>query len=65
MVQGDSLLGISRKDTVRIAVADIGSVAVRRFDWLKTTGLVALSTGATFGIACAPACDYGPTGFRY
>jgi hypothetical protein len=62
-VEGDSLVGVHQRDTTRVAVADVKVAAVRRFDWLETFGVVAISTGALFGLACAMACGFGPIGF--
>ena len=62
VIAGDSLIGVSRKDTIRVATSDVSAVAMRRFDPLKTTGLVVVSTGALFGIACAMACGFGSFG---
>jgi hypothetical protein len=46
-----------------LAVDDVHAIEVRRFDWLKTVGLVVLTAGATMGLACAMACSVGPAGF--
>ena len=56
-VRGDSVLGLAHQDTTGLALDEIHTVAVRRFDWLKTTGLVVLTLGAAVGVACAVACD--------
>jgi hypothetical protein len=40
-------------------------VAVRRFAPLDTAGLVVVTAGVVFGLACALACDFGPIGFGY
>lgn len=62
-VDGDSLVSAGRKDTTRVALADVNAVAVRRFAPLKTVGLTVLVAGVTLGLACAAACDFGQIGF--
>jgi hypothetical protein len=62
-VRGDSVLGVARRDTTGLPVTEIRTVAIRRFDWLKTTGLIVLTSGATLGLACAMACGFGTVGF--
>jgi hypothetical protein len=65
LIAGDSLIGMSRKDTIRVATSDVSAVAMRRFDPLKTTGLIVFSFGAAVGVACAMACGFGSIGFGY
>ena len=55
---GDSLVSAGRKDAVRVALADLHAVAVRKFSPAKTFGLTALIVGGFFGIACLLACGY-------
>jgi hypothetical protein len=62
-VEGDSLAGVRRQDTTRVALADIYKVAVRRFAPLETVGLTIVTGGLVLGVACALACDFG--GFGY
>ena len=57
-VEGNSLVGAGRKDTVRVALADVNRVAVRKFSPLKTFGLTAVIVGGFFGFACLMACGY-------
>ena len=65
VVQGDTVLGLVRGDTARVAVADVTGVAVRGFSPARTLLLVAGSTAALFGVACAVACGFGSIGFGY
>ena len=62
-VDGDSLVSAGRKDTTRVALVDVNTVAVRRFAPLKTVGFTVLVVGATFVLACAAVCDFGQIGF--
>ena len=64
-VEGDSVAGLRKGDTTRVAVADVSAVAVRRFGLLETAGLAVVTVGVVFGLACALACDFGPIGFGY
>ena len=64
-VEGDALVGVQRHDTIRVALADIDKLAVRRFDLLKTAGLTIVTAGVVLGTACALACDFGTIGFGY
>ena len=65
-VEGDSLVSVAgRKDTVRVALADVSAVAVRKFSPLKTFGLTALIVGGFFGLACVMACGFGQVGLGY
>jgi hypothetical protein len=64
-VEGDSLVSAGRKDTVRVALADVSAVAVRKFSPLKTAGLTALIVGGFFGLACAMTCGFGQVGLGY
>jgi hypothetical protein len=57
-VKGDSLVSAGRKDTVRVALADVHRVAVRKLSPLRTFGLTALIVGGFFGFACLMACGY-------
>ncbi|HYC30693.1 MAG TPA: hypothetical protein VEB59_00305 [Gemmatimonadales bacterium] len=63
-VDGDSLAGLHDRDTTRVAVADVSTVAVRRFGPLETLGLTAFTVGA-LALTCAIACDFGTIGFGY
>jgi hypothetical protein len=47
-----------RKDTVRVALADVHAVAVRKFSPVRTLGLTALIVGGFFGFVCLMACGY-------
>ena len=64
-VESDSLVSAGRKDTVRVALADVNRVAVRKFSPLKTFGLTALIVGGFFGFACLMACGFGQVGLGY
>ena len=44
-VRGDSLLGLTRRDTAGVALNDVHAIEIKRFDWLKTTGLAVLTLG--------------------
>jgi len=57
-VVGDSLVSAGRKDTVRVALADVHAVAVRKFSPLRTLGLTAVIVGGFFGFVCLMACGY-------
>src|SRR4029453_5747051 len=57
-VDGDSLVSAGRKDTVRVALADVHAVAVRKFSPVRTLGLTALIVGGFFGFVCLMACGY-------
>jgi len=52
------LVGSVRGQRVTIAVADVTSIAGRRANWLKTTGLILAFPAALLGVACAMACGY-------
>jgi hypothetical protein len=65
VVEGDTILGLARGDTARVAAADVTAVAVRRFSPARTLLLVAGSTAALVGVACAMACGFGSIGFGY
>jgi hypothetical protein len=60
LVRSDSVIAQVPRDSTAVPLSDVSAIAVRRFDWLKTTGLVVLVTGATLGVACAAACQVGP-----
>jgi hypothetical protein len=60
-VRGDTVAGTVRRDTVRIAESDISRVAVRRFSWLRTGGLVVGTSGAALGVLCLMACGFSLT----
>ena len=62
-VRGDSVLGRAGRDTTGVAITEIRSVAVERFDWLKSAGAAVLTFGITMGVACALACEFGEIGF--
>ena len=65
MVRGDRLIGLVHRDTARVAAADVTAVSIRRFNPGRTLLLVAGSTAALFGVACAVACGFGSIGFGY
>ena len=60
LIRGDTIWGQTTADSAGVPLTEISAIAVRRPDWLKTTGLVVLTTGAAFGVACAVGCDFGP-----
>lgn len=61
-VRNDSVLGVMRRDTTGLPAVEIRTIAVRRFDWLKTTGLVVGLAGASLGAACLAVCGWGTIG---
>lgn len=61
-LRGDSVLGVARRDTTGLPAAEIRTIAVRRFDWLKTTGLLVGIAGGLVGGACLVACGWGSVG---
>jgi hypothetical protein len=61
VLRGDSIWGQTPKDSAGLPLDEITAIAVRRTDWLKTTGLIVVSTGAVLGVVCAVACDFSPT----
>ena len=64
-VRGDSLLGLTKGDTAGVALTEVQSLEVRRFDWLKTAGLTILTFGVSLGVACAMACGWGTMTFSF
>jgi hypothetical protein len=61
VLRGDSIWGQTGKDSAGVPLDEITTIAVRRTDWLKTTGLVVVSTSAVLGVVCAATCDFAPT----
>jgi hypothetical protein len=64
-VEGDSIAGLRRRDTSRVAISDVQAAAVRRFGAVQTLGVTAITVGAVFGLACAMACGWGTIGLGY
>jgi hypothetical protein len=61
-VRNDSVLGVVRRDTTGLPAVGIRTVEVRRFNWLKTTGLLVGIAGVLAGVACLVACGWGSVG---
>jgi hypothetical protein len=57
-VRADSLIG--RGDSTSVAVADIDSIALRRFDTPRTIGLTVLIFAVPAAL-CAATCEFGPS----
>jgi hypothetical protein len=53
---GPEIRGLRGADTLRIAVADVTTVAIKRTDWVATAVLIALPPALVFGLACLAAC---------
>ena len=58
----DTLIGLVGHDSARTAIADIATVAQRRFSGGRTAARVGLSLGVLFGLA-ALACAADPCGY--
>ena len=58
----DTLIGLVGHDSARAAIADIATVAQRRFSAGRTAARVGLSLGVLFGLA-ALACAADPCGY--
>jgi hypothetical protein len=58
----DTLIGMVGHDSARAAIADIATVAQRRFSAGRTAARVGLSLGVLFGLA-ALACAADPCGY--
>jgi hypothetical protein len=58
VVVGAELRGLRGRDTLRVQVADVSSVAVRRTDWLETAMVIAGPPALLFGLACLAGCGY-------
>ena len=58
----DTLIGLVGHDSARTAIADIATVAERRFSAGRTAARVGLSLGVLFGLA-ALACAADPCGY--
>jgi hypothetical protein len=59
-LSGDSLIGMTRGESLAMPVSDITQIAVRRGNGLKTVGLILSIYGAgfaVFGLACAAGAD--------
>ena len=61
-VQGDSVIGLAKGDTTRVAAADVASTGLRRFSVGRTAARVGIGVGLLFGIA-ALACAADPCGY--
>jgi hypothetical protein len=53
---GPEIRGVHGSDTLRMAAADVTTIAVKRTDWAKTAILVAIPPALLFGFACLAAC---------
>lgn len=53
---GSEIRGVHGSDTLRIDVADVTTVAIKRTDWLETAILIAVPPALLFGFACLAAC---------
>jgi hypothetical protein len=62
VLQGDSVTGLVKGDTTRVAAADVRLTAVRRFSLGRTAVRVAIGFGLLFGLA-ALACAADPCGY--
>jgi hypothetical protein len=56
-VRGDSVLGLAQQDTTGLPMDEIHTVAVERFDWLKSGGLAVLYFGAAVGVVYVATFD--------
>ena len=61
-VRGDSVVGLVKGDTARVALADVASVARRGFSLGRTAARVGIGFGVLFGLA-ALACAADPCGY--
>lgn len=62
VVRGDSLVGLADGETVRIAVADVGRLEVRRLSFFRT---LALGVGTAAVAVILPPLIYGLTCHPY
>lgn len=60
-LRGDSVIGLVKGDTTRVAAADVTSTAVRGFSVGRTAVRVGITFGVLFGLA-ALACAADPCG---
>jgi hypothetical protein len=61
-LEQDTLFGLVGRDSARVALSDIATVAQRRFSTGRTAARVGLSLGVLFGLA-ALACAADPCGY--
>jgi hypothetical protein len=64
-VRGDSVLGQTGRDTTGLALTEIDTVSVKRFDWAKTIGLVAVTSAAGMAVSALVLSDLGEIGFTF
>jgi hypothetical protein len=60
IVRSDSVVSGDPADTARLSLADVESIALRRFHAAKTFGLVA-GLVAVPVVLCAATCDFSPS----
>ena len=61
-LQGDTVTGLVRGDTTRVAAEDVASTATRHFSAGRTAVRVGITLGLLFGLA-ALACAADPCGY--
>jgi len=61
-LQGDSVIGLAKGDTTRLAASDVASTGIRRFSVGRTAARVGIGVGLLFGLA-ALACAADPCGY--
>ena len=61
-MQGDSVIGLVKADTARVAASDVTATALRRFSFGRTAARVGIGVGLLFGVA-ALACEADPCGY--
>ena len=61
-LRGDSVIGVVKGDTTRVAAADVASTGLRRFSVGRTAVRVGITFGLLFGLA-ALACAADPCGY--
>jgi hypothetical protein len=57
-VLGSEIRAAQGVDTLRVPLADVASIAVKRTDWVETSLLIAAPPALLFGLACLAACGY-------
>jgi hypothetical protein len=57
-VVDSTIRGFHGADTLRVPVASVTRLAVKRTDWLETTLLIAGPPALFFGLACLAGCGY-------
>jgi hypothetical protein len=55
-VEGEAITGVTHGQPTTIALADVTTVAIQRFDWGKTTLLAVTPPAGLFGLACLAVC---------